>query len=97
MELHNLQVIYYVSVDHSDTISKLSLEPSNSSPESVYTAENLRITDIAKDWIDEEIYYIDSISASINVYNVPSGTSRRIISSLENPRKLLFSFKTRSG
>lgn len=92
-----MQALYYVSLDkgHSSLLT-ISLDHNEvSSPNVVLQSDNVTITDIAVDWMNEDIYFINSMSSSIEVWDVNTNVTTDIISSLENPRKLLYSFSMR--
>ena len=65
------------------------------SPRLVVRLLNMTITDIAVDWMNEDVYFIDSTPSSIGVWNANTNVTREVADSLENPRKLIYSFSRR--
>lgn len=57
----------------------------------VFEVCDAAITDIAVNWINGDIYYIDSVTSSINVWDVSTNSTKEIINSLKNPRKMIYS------
>ena len=77
--------------DHS-SLSRVSLDSTKASlPELVFKYTNATITDIAVDWSNEDIYFINLMSSSIEVLDIHTNVTRNIACLLENPRKLKYS------
>lgn len=88
-----MQVLYYVAENQTGSlISGISISKSSSFLSELYFTDTV-ITDIAVDWMTSDIYYIDNVTASINVWK--NSTAKKIMNSLENPRNLIFSSVSR--
>ncbi len=92
-----IQVLYYVTSNQNNSLlSMMSLKPSDiPPPQLVFQFINIAVTDIAIDWINEDIYYINSVFSSIEVWDMNTNLTREVIGSLHSPRKLLYSFSKR--
>lgn len=92
-----VQALYYVTLDqgHSSLLMVPLWLNEASLPQLVFQFVNASITDIAVDWINENIYCINSMSNSIIVWDIKTNVTRDIIGSLDSPRELLYSFSTR--
>ena len=59
-------------------------------PSTLYEFQNMSISDIAMDWINDDLYFIDSLSSSIGVFSINTHAIVELVSFLDMPRKLLF-------
>lgn len=76
----------------------MSLNPPSSSTESVnILLHNVTITSIAVNWVDNYIYFTDSLSSSIKKCNMLCSDASDVATALENPRHLVFSSNVRYG
>ena len=55
----------------------------------------MAISDIVLDWINDDLYFIESLSSSIKVFSVNTRTTVEVVSFLNMPRKLLYSINSR--
>lgn len=88
-----MQELYFFSWNDYDSLifSAPLYHSDQSSLQPVLQLADVNITDIAVDWINSEVYYIDSASSSINVWSPSFNATRRIMDSVEDARNLLFS------
>lgn len=62
----------------------------------IYELFNAVVAEISVDCIDDDVYYTNLRTSTIDVWNINTNVTRQIAHSLENPRKLFYSSRLNS-